>query len=90
MCIRDRYTADYHAFSQYTQFLYDVYAENMIQDHVVDESTLKEYMELCGKLAEAASDKTVTDDAVTTSIQAGQVEIHYNDSVNILSLIHIS
>ena len=77
------YTADYHAFSQYTQFLYDVYAENMIQDHVVDESTLKEYMELCGKLAEAASDKTVTDDAVTTSIQAGQVEIHYNDSVNI-------
>ena len=38
----------------------------MIQDHVVDESTLKEYMELCGKLAEAASDKTVTDDAVTT------------------------
>ena len=55
----------------------------MIQDHVVDESTLKEYMELCGKLAEAASDKTVTDDAVTTSIQAGQVEIHYNDSVNI-------
>ena len=47
------YTADYHAFSQYTQFLYDVYAENMIQDHVVDESTLKEYMELCGKLAEA-------------------------------------
>ncbi len=77
------YMADYHAFSQYTQFLYDVYAENMIQDHVVDESTLKEYMELCGKLAEAASDKTVTDDAVTTSIQAGQVEIHYNDSVNI-------
>ena len=25
------YTADYHAFSQYTQFLYNVYAENMIQ-----------------------------------------------------------
>ena len=36
------YTADYHAFSQYTQFLYDVYAENMIRDHVVDENTLKE------------------------------------------------
>ena len=35
------YTADYHAFSQYTQFLYDVYAENMIQDHVVDESTFE-------------------------------------------------
>ena len=32
----------------------------------MDESTLKEYMELCGKLAEAASDKTVTDDAVDT------------------------
>ena len=43
---------------------------------------MKEYMELCGKLAEAL-DKTVTDDAVTTSIQAGQVEIHYNNYVNI-------
>lgn len=77
------YTADYHAFSQYTQFLYDVYAENMIQDHMVDKNTLTEYLKLCGTLAETASDKTLEEDAVTRSIQAGQVEIHYNDSVHI-------
>lgn len=79
------YTADYHAFSQYTQFLYDVYAENMIQDHMVDKNTLTEYLKLCGTLAETASDKTLEEDAVTRSIQAGQVEIHYNDSVHISS-----
>ena len=77
------YTADYHAFSQYTQFLYDVYAENMIQDHMVDKNTLTEYLKLCGTLAETASDKTLEEDAVTRSIQAGQVEIHYNDLVHI-------
>ena len=31
-----QYTADYHAFSQYTQFLYDIYAENMIHDKTVN------------------------------------------------------
>ena len=42
-----QYTADYHAFSQYTQFLYDIYAENMIHDKTVNKKALKEYMELC-------------------------------------------
>ena len=44
---------------------------------------MKEYMELCGKLAETTSDKNLPEDATTTSIQAGEVEIHYNDSVNV-------
>ena len=78
-----QYTADYHAFSQYTQFLYDIYAENMIHDKTVNKKALKEYMELCGKLAETTSDKNLPEDATTTSIQAGEVEIHYNDSVNV-------
>lgn len=77
------YTGNYNVFSQYAQFLYDVYAENMIQDHMVDKNTLTEYLKLCGTLAETASDKTLEEDAVTRSIQAGQVEIHYNDSVHI-------
>ncbi|MCI5858310.1 MAG: extracellular solute-binding protein [Blautia sp.] len=77
------YTGNYKAFSQYAQFLYDVYAENMIQDHMVDKNTLTEYLGVCGTLAESASDKTLEEDAVTRSIQAGQVEIHYNDSVHI-------
>lgn len=78
-----QYTGNYNAFSQYTQFLYDVYTESLIRDNAVDHKMLREYMELCGKLAEASSEKMLAEDAVTTSIQAGQVEIHYNDSVNI-------
>lgn len=78
-----QYTGNYNVFSQYTQFLYDVYAESLIRDNAVDREILKEYMELCGKLAEVSSGKMLAEDAVTTSIQAGQVEIHYNDSVSI-------
>lgn len=78
------YTKDYDVYAQYVQFLYDVYAKNMIRDEKADAGVLTSYLELCGKLAEQ-SETTLSDQESSgvSSILPGEVEIHYNDSVQV-------
>lgn len=77
------YTANYNVYAQYTQFLYDAYANIMIQNGAADINTLEAYMSACGKLAELSSQSLSEEDCVTDSILPGAVEIHYNDDVKV-------
>lgn len=76
-----KYTADYNAYFQYTQFIYDAYANSIVGDGAADTEALQAYMDICGKLAETSAQDLPEEDYFTNSILPGAVEIHYNDEV---------
>lgn len=77
------YTYGYNPYSQYTQFLYDIYGNNIVKDGLADREVLEEYMRICAELAEAADSASVEEDSVTSSILPGIIELHYNEKAEI-------
>ena len=77
------YTYGFHAYAQFTQFLYDVYANSMVKDGAADRNVLKAYMDSCGKLAEGSGQSLTEEECFTSSILSGAVEVHYNEGVEI-------
>lgn len=77
------YTAEYNAYSQYTQFIYDAYADSIAQNGAADTKALEAYMDICGKLAEKSAQGLSEENYFTNSILPGAVEIHYNDKVKV-------
>ena len=89
------YTYGYNPHSQYTQFLYDIYGNDMVKDGLADREVLEEYMRICAELAEAADSASVEEDSVTSSILPGIIELHYNEKAEIsagmiLSIIELA
>lgn len=78
-----KYTAEYNAYFQYTQFIYDAYANSIASNGAADRKALEAYMGICGKLAEKSAQGLPEEDYFTNSILPGAVEIHYNDKVKV-------
>ncbi len=77
------YTYRYNVYSQYAQFLYDAYANQIVQDGAAGSGALKAYMDICGKLAGMSDSAVLEEDSLTYTILPGTVELHYSDKVKV-------
>lgn len=77
------YTYGYNAYSQYTQFMYDAYANSIVQNGRADSEALGVYMGICSRLAEMSASGLLGEDFITYTVLPGIVELHYNDKVKI-------
>lgn len=76
-----KYSYNYNTYSQYVQFMYDIWANNIINDGLVDVKELETYLSFCSELAEMCDQPHLDETYVTTSILPGIIEIHYNKQV---------
>lgn len=77
------YSYRYNTYSQYTQFMYDAYANHIVQNGTVNKEALDAYMSICKRLAETSASGFLEEDYITYTILPGIVEIHYNDNVKV-------
>lgn len=76
------YTEEYNAYSQYVQFLYEVYAGQMVTGEEADRDTLEEYFRFCKELSEITGQHTLEEEYIAYSNFDGSIEIHANEKVN--------
>lgn len=77
------YTAEFNAYDQYAQFIYDVYANSIVGNGAADTKALEAYMDTCRKLADTSTQSLAEENYLTNSILPGAVEVHYNDEVKV-------
>ncbi|EOS46215.1 MAG: carbohydrate ABC transporter substrate-binding protein [Lachnospiraceae bacterium] len=77
------YSYGYNTYSQYTQFIYDAYANHIVQNGTVNKEALDAYMGICKRLAETSASGFIEEDHITYTILPGMVEIHYNDNIKV-------
>ena len=76
------YTEGYNTYSQYVQFLYEVYAGQMVAGEEADRNTLEEYFGFCKELSDATGQHILGEEYIAYSNFDGSIEIHANEKVN--------